>query len=136
MSYIARRGLPLLLTIFLWLPINACSKVSSGVNVITQTELVSQLEANQTPLILDVRTQREYDSGHIPGAINIEFRELKKRISEIESHRNKSVIVYCEHGIRANIAEYALMQANFQSIFHLEGDMSAWRKNSLPINSN
>lgn len=136
MSRIIRRGLPLLLAVLISMPFSACSRAILEVDTISQAELVSQMQLNQPPLILDVRTQREYNAGHIPGAINIEFRELKKRIGEIENHRDNPVVVYCEHGIRARVAESTLKQANFQLIFYLEGDMSAWRNNSLPIDFN
>ena len=136
MPNVFRRGLPLLLTIFLLMPVAACNSSNTGVDTISQTELISQIKSQQPPLIIDVRTKREYDSGHIPGAINIEFRELKSRISEIESYKNASIIIYCEHGIRAKVAENTLKKANFKSILHLQGDMSQWRKNSLPTNSN
>ena len=130
-----RRGLPLLLTVFLLMPVIACNAGSTGIDTISQAELISQIKSQQSPLIIDVRTKREYDAGHIPGAINIEFRELKSRISEIESYKNASVVVYCEHGIRAKVAENTLEKANFKSILHLQGDMSQWRKNSLPTSS-
>lgn len=136
MSYLVRRGLSLLLTVLMVMLVTGCSIGASGIENISQTELISQIESKQPPLILDVRTKREYDRGHIPGAINIEFRELKKRLSEIESYKNSSVVVYCEHGIRAKIAEATLQKADFTAIFHLEGDIAAWRKQSLPLDVN
>ena len=42
------------------------------------------------------------------------------------------MVVYCEVGVRAKVAEVILSQAGFKSILHLEGDMSAWRSSNLP----
>ena len=128
--------LSLLLAVFLWMQVVACNAEIAAISTISQAELISQIQAKQPPLILDVRTTSEYDAGHIPGAININFKELKKRINEIDDWKKSTVVVYCERGVRAKIAETTLHQAGFQSILHLEGDMSAWRKNSLPVDSN
>jgi len=128
--------LPLLLAFFFWMQIVACNAEITAIRRISQAELMIQIQAEQPPLILDVRTRYEYDAAHIPGAININFKELKKRINEIDDWQKSTVVVYCERGVRAKIAETTLQQAGFQSILHLEGDMSAWRKNSLPVDSN
>ena len=134
MSILSKRTIPLFLAAFISVQIVSCNaQILAGVEQISQANLLTQIETAQPPLILDVRSQPEYDAGHIPGAINIEFRQLKDRISEIESFKNSTVVVYCERGIRAKVAEAALSQAGFDSILHLEGDMSAWRNNSLPI---
>jgi len=127
------RRLPLLIAIFFSIQIIACNGESIDIILISQEELVSQVQTEKSFLLLDVRSPKEYDAGHIPGAINIDFKELKDRIDEIDSFKKSQVVVYCERGIRAKVAEAVLQEAGFQSIFHLEGDMSAWRKNSLPI---
>lgn len=80
---------------------------------------------------MDVRTAEEYSQGHIPGAINIEYQELPFRINEISSLSNKKIVVYCERGVRANIAEETLKKAGFTEVLHLEGDMSGWRERGL-----
>ena len=120
----------------LWVPclclqLAACGAMAGTSDHISQQELVAQLEAGTAPLILDVRTAEEYEAGHIPGAINIHFQEIEERIDEIG--QNGPVVVYCERGIRANIAERALQDAGITSIRHLEGDISLWRKNELPL---
>lgn len=135
MFTLTKRLLPFFLGAFLSVQVVSCNAVEKivGIENISQTNLLSQLETKKPPLILDVRSPPEYDAGHIPGAINIEFRQLQKRIEEIQQFQDSTVVVYCETGIRAQFAEIALSQAGFKSILHLEGHMSAWRSNSLPI---
>ena len=128
-----RRGLFLFLVVFLSVQIVAFNAESTEIGSISQTDLLTQIQAKQSFLILDVRTQKEYDSGHIPGAINIDFKELPQRIEEIDKFKNSTVVLYCERGTRAKVAEVSLKQAGFKSILHLEGNMVAWRSNSLPI---
>ena len=92
-----------------------------------------RIESESDILILDVRTPEEFYSGHVPGAINISHTDLPKRIEEVYPYKDKDIIVYCEQGVRAGIAQDALRKAGFSSILHLEGDMEAWRDSpSLP----
>jgi rhodanese-related sulfurtransferase len=110
----------------------ACSVFDSGVPLISQQELLQQIEAKSDMLILDVRTSDEFRSGHIPGAYHIDHRDIESRINEIEPYRNRPVIVYCYSGIRAGIVESYLIEQGFSRIRHLEGDWSAWESNALP----
>ena len=132
---ISKRVLPLFLSAFLGVQLISCSAAKEIISIdeISQTNLLSQLETKKTPLILDVRTPSEYADGHIPGAINIDFKQLKTRVNEIKQDQDLTIVVYCETGIRAKVAEVTLAQAGFTSILHLEGHMSAWRSNDLPI---
>ena len=131
--WILRRSLPLLLAMILAAGSTACGGGVEASALISQTDLAAHLETKTAPIILDVRTAEEYLEGHIPGAINIHYRELRERIEEVRAFGGREIVVYCERGIRANIAERALRSAGFESILHLEGDMSAWRANNLPI---
>jgi rhodanese-related sulfurtransferase len=99
---------------------------------ISQADLADRIGANSAPLILDVRTVSEFDSGHIPGAVNIPHTELLRRIGELEANGDQEVVVYCERGGRAKAAEAALREAGFSTVRHLEGDMSAWRESPHP----
>ncbi len=133
MSKFIKRGLPLLVIAFLTVQVIAWNAESMELGSISQANLLSQIQQKKSLLILDVRTPKEYDAGHIPGAINIDFKELPKRIDEIDRFKNSTVVLYCERGIRAKVAETTLQKAGFKSLLHLEGNMSSWRNNSLPI---
>ena len=128
-----RPVLAILFAALLSLQITACGALSGSGMEISQNELLAQLAIEKKPFILDVRTMQEYEKGHIPGAININFLELERRIDEIQVTKNSPIVVYCEHGIRANVAETTLKEAGFESLLHLQGQMSAWRKSNLPI---
>lgn len=111
----------------------ACNSTSAANKQISQAELIELIQADKAPFILDVRTAEEYSQGRVPGAINIEYRELPSRVDEINSLSKKKIVVYCERGVRANIAEETLKKAVFTEVLHLEGDMSGWRKRGLEV---
>jgi rhodanese-related sulfurtransferase len=66
-------------------------------------------------VILDVRTQREWDKGHITKAVHIPLSELNKRVGEIKA-LNKAVIVCCESGVRSAKAAKFLTIHNIDAI--------------------
>ncbi|AFY57840.1 Rhodanese-related sulfurtransferase [Rivularia sp. PCC 7116] len=130
---ICRRFVLLSVLLILCINISACNSSIAGNKQIPATELVEQIKLDKAPIILDVRTPEEYSQGHIPGAINIEYRELPSRISEVNSLSNQKIVVYCERGVRANIAEETLKKAGFTEVLHLEGDMSGWRERGFEV---
>ncbi len=103
------------------------------VSFISQQELLHRIEAPADVLILDVRTPAEFNAGHVPGAINSPHMLLPSRLNEVRRQGQKEVVVYCETGPRAGIAEHVLREAGFADVRHLEGDMAAWRRTALPI---
>jgi len=84
-------------------------------------------------LVLDVRTAKEFDEGHVPGAVNISHEELESRLSEIEAQRGSEVVVYCRSGRRAEMALDLLARAGFERLYHLEGDYLAWSAADRPV---
>lgn len=78
------------------------------------------------PIILDVRTQYEYDEGHIEGAILIPHNELSYRINEISNYKEQDILIYCHAGLRSVAAVHILHSQNFTSLYNLEGGTIAW----------
>jgi rhodanese-related sulfurtransferase len=94
-------------------------------------ELHAQRESKVAPVVIDVRTPEEYASGHIPGAVNIPFDQVARRIAEIDAPHG--VALYCMVGPRARKGESALLAAGYEKVFHLEGGLAAWQAAGLPI---
>lgn len=100
---------------------------------ITQHQLLDRVNTKGDLLILDVRRPDEYAAGHIPNAINIPHTELEDHLAQLRANMNDEIVVYCESGRRAAIAEDILTQAGFAKVLHLQGDMKAWRMHELPM---
>lgn len=84
-------------------------------------------------VILDVRTPAEFAAGHVPGAINIPHDQLPTRVAELDSMRDRQIVVYCRTGRRSNTALHTLHAAGFAQLGHLEGDFVAWQAAGHPI---
>ena len=107
----------------------------SAPEMISATALHLRLNSPAAPLILDVRSPEEYAVGHIPGARNIPYRELPEHLDALAAFRQQEVVVYCEIGVRAGVAESLLVQAGFDQVLSLEGDMRGWREADLPVST-
>ena len=89
--------------------------------------------ADQSLLVLDVRTPEEYAAGHLPGAVNIPHDELGSRMAELSGARERDIVVYCRTGKRTAKALEVLGQAGFTRLFHLKGDYTRWSEEKRPV---
>jgi len=99
---------------------------------ITAADLAQRLRKPSAPLILDVRSPREYAAGHVPGAVNIPHTELAGRLAELGIGKSDEVVVYCLGGQRASLAEQVLAKAGYTRVLDLEGQMRAWQQRGYP----
>lgn len=85
----------------------------------------SKLEHVRDAFVLDVRTQSEYAEGHIPGAHRIYVGRLRKQLAYVP--RDRPVVVHCQGGARAAVAEGILHAAGFHDVRDLRGSYAAWK---------
>ncbi|HBL83363.1 MAG: pyridine nucleotide-disulfide oxidoreductase [Clostridiales bacterium GWF2_38_85] len=71
--------------------------------------------------LLDVRTELEFEAGHINGSVNIPLDDLRSRMSEITLAMEKPMYVTCQAGLRAHVAIMQLKVAGFSNIYNLSG---------------
>ena len=100
---------------------------------ISATELNALIETGHAPVIVDVRSSREYKAGHVPGAIHMPFWLAFARTDEITAPKEELVVVYCAHGPRAGIGKAALSLEGFTQVRYLQGHMTGWNKAELPV---
>lgn len=99
---------------------------------VTQEVLVErQQQADAELVVLDVRSPEEFAAGHVPGAINIPYDRIAERLMDVP--RDKDVVVYCQSGRRAGIAAQVLAEHGYTRLFHLEGDIAAWKASGRPL---
>ena len=69
--------------------------------------------------VLDVRTSEEFAEGHLPGAVNIPYDELPKRLAEV-GPPSTPVLLYCASGRRSAVAARTLRSSGFQALYDLK----------------
>ena len=84
-------------------------------------------------LVLDVREMNEYSEGHILNSVHIPLTNLKNRLSEIDKHKPKKIIVACRSGHRSSHACSSLKKSGFEQVYNLRGGVMAWQNANLPL---
>jgi len=98
---------------------------------ITAPTLAEQLASGEPPVVLDVRTEREWDEGHVEGSRNVPLSRLADRLAEIP--RDRPVVVHCASDYRSSIAASLLQQHGYVEISALVGGMGAWEASRLAV---
>lgn len=84
-------------------------------------------------VLLDVREASETAAGKIAKAIQIPVGAIGKRISELEKHKAKTILVYCKTGSRSGIACKELSKQGFEKVYSLNGGIMAWQDAHMPL---
>ena len=105
----------------------------SQVERITAVALSEQMKTAGAPTVVDVRSEKEWEAGHIAGSVNIPLNHLRDRTAEIVGDR--PVVVHCQGGYRSAIAASVLGQAGRSEVFDMVGGYNAWVASRLPVDS-
>jgi len=90
-------------------------------------------QASDRVTVLDVRTEKEWNVGHIDGAIHIHGGKLQERFADVP--QSSPVAVVCGSGYRASIAASFLKREGYSDVTNVVGGMSAWKAAGLPLTS-
>lgn len=93
---------------------------------ITAPTLAEKLASTQPPLVLDVRTENEWEQKRIAGSVNIPLNRLAERSGELPHDR--PIVVHCGTGYRSSIATSLLQGQGFGNTIDLVGGFNAWEK--------
>jgi len=130
--FITKITVLLLLTVSL----NACAqstKTEDGskvISLISSEELSAKLGDIQ---LVDVRTPKEYTSGHLRNAINIDYYDSNFAVDMAKLDKNKTLYIYCRSGGRSGSAAKKLKDMGFTKVYDLKGGIIKWNKAKLEI---
>jgi thioredoxin 1 len=99
---------------------------------LSATEFSKKITELPTATIIDVRSQEEFDGGHIQNAQNMNWNgnNFDKQISNLD--KSKPVLVYCLSGGRSSSAARKMRNDGFKEVYELDGGMMQWRNSNLP----
>ncbi len=94
---------------------------------INAKQATALIEDNKKLVVLDVRSQQEFDAGHIEGAklIDVVSPRFKDQIAKLD--RQKSYLVHCASGRRSKAAISIMRKLGFQNVYHLESGYIGWQ---------
>jgi rhodanese-related sulfurtransferase len=102
---------------------------SERVEQVSVEILTQRITGSSKVMLLDVRANREFMAGHINGAINIPFPDLRKRYGELDS--TAPVLVICNTGHRSSIGTSILKRNGFREVSNVAGGMTGYNAAGL-----
>jgi phage shock protein E len=111
----------------------SCSgQQKKGVELVAPASFEKEMTEHKGQVI-DVRTPKEFSSGHIDGAVNMHVYDANftQRVDTLD--KNKTVYVYCKAGGRSAEAVDTLKAKGFVHIVELQGGMDAWNEAGKPV---
>jgi len=111
-----------LLLILFVLPLIFLISCSSNTFDVISAETAKQMLDNDSSIVLvDVRTQAEYNEEHISGAILLPLDSIESEAENIISDKNATYIIYCRSGNRSNQASQILVEMGYKNIYDMGG---------------
>lgn len=102
-------------------PVNMIGFVAD--NILNQrlflTDWTRAKQLSEDDILIDVRTEKEYKAGAIPGAVNIPLDEIRDRLNELPLDKN--LILYCQQGLRGYLAQRILLQNGYDRLWNIAG---------------
>jgi molybdopterin/thiamine biosynthesis adenylyltransferase/rhodanese-related sulfurtransferase len=95
-------------------------------------ELAERLEGGETPLIIDVREQQEWDEGHIPGAVHVPRGFLESRIAGV-AKPDQEMVLSCAGGVRSLLAATTLQDMGYANVTSLAGGFTRWKQSGQEV---
>ena len=89
-------------------------------------ELQNKLNAQENFVLLDVRTQEEFDAGHIASAILLPYDEINLKAATVLPDKEKEIVLYCRSGRRSAIAKKALVELGYKDVEDF-GGINRWK---------
>ncbi len=108
--------------------LSSCNAQSNKLNAGQFEEKIK----SENSVLVDVRTANEFASGHIKGAVHIDFYspDFMQRIKKIDP--SKTILLYCHSGNRSGQAARLLAKANYHNVYDLAGGISSWTAAGKP----
>ncbi len=96
-------------------------------------ELVQLIKSKKSPTVIDVRSGFEFNSGHVPGAIHTPTWKILFKMAKLPKNKEAKLVVLCEHGPRAQMAQGLLGLYGYRNVALLDGHMAGWRRAGLTV---
>ena len=104
----------------------SCSLINNeSINQMNSDELIEFIELNDA-ILVDVRTEDEYNSGYIENSLNIDYFSNDFSVNADKLDKNTPIILYCRSGNRSSMSANKISKLGFKEIYNLEGGILEW----------
>jgi len=109
------------------------NEAKSRVKECTVDDVKAKLDKGEKFLLIDVREESEYASGHVPGAIHIGRGVIERDIETKVTDTATPIVLYCGGGFRSALAADALQKMGYTNIISMDGGIRDWRAKQYPL---
>jgi len=103
-----------------------------AISMLMPTEAIQMIN-HKDALVVDVRTDKEYQSGHVMNAMHIPLGTLEDRVADLQAYKDSAVVLVCRSGARSGQGAGKLRKLGFSDVHNLGGGMMAWERANLPV---
>ncbi len=109
------------------------SSATATIETVSPSAAAEAINSNTDAIVLDIRTPEEFDEGIIEGAVNIDFYEpdFAEQLDGLD--KNADYVVYCRSGSRSGQSIPTFRELGFTSVIEIDGGISGWYQNGLPV---
>jgi rhodanese-related sulfurtransferase len=104
-----------------------------SIREISVGEVKKMIDAGEAIVILDVRDRDEFETGHIPGAINISRGMLEFKANPVIPEKSACIMVYCGIDLRGPLATRTLNDLGYRNAVNMIGGLKAWKEAGYPL---
>ena len=96
-------------------------------------KLIKERENDPDFAILDIRSDSEFNAGHIPGALNLHYEghQFQKKVEDLD--KEKEYVIYCKSGVRGGYFLSQMRQSGFKKAHNINGGFVGWNISKLPL---
>jgi rhodanese-related sulfurtransferase len=102
---------------------------------VTPSQVKQAVELKAGAVVVDVRTQKEYDEGHIPEAILIPEQTLYTEIPKMFPDTNKTIYLYCHTGHRGAVSTRLLRSMSYDKAYNIDNGLNGWKAAGNQVDS-
>lgn len=103
-----------------------------GVRALELAEMVGMMNA-ESAVVIDVRTDSEFNSGRIIQSVNVPVAEIEQRLDSLSKNSERPHIIVCETG-HSSVKPCSILKKNgFSQVYYLSGGINAWKEQNYPI---
>jgi rhodanese-related sulfurtransferase len=99
----------------------------------TVADVKSRMDRNESFQLVDVREDREWEAGHLPGAIHLGRGIIERDIEKTIPDTSAALVLYCGGGFRSALAAKNLQEMGYTNVISMDGGFGGWKTAGLPI---
>ena len=114
-------------------PEQVVREAKASISEVSIDEVKKMIDNREDIILLDVRDREEYETGHIPGAINISRGSLDFKVHLIIPDKNAKIVVYCGLDLRSPLATKSMNDLGYKKAVNMIGGLKAWKEAGYPV---